>query len=59
MKRKLRKQAQVTCRCPAMPFPHREGSKGCTPHSRDEAARQNEADGMNRRLVYHGMVNEL
>jgi hypothetical protein len=59
VKRRRRKRAQVTCWCPGLAFPHRENSKGCTPHSRDEAARQNEAEGMMRRLVYHGRVNEL
>lgn len=59
MKRKLRKRTQVTCRCPAMTHPHREGSKGCTPDTRDEAARQNEAEGKRIRLVMVGVVSEL
>jgi hypothetical protein len=58
------KSKQEPCRCPAIPFPHRPNSKSarhgeCTPDTRDEAARHNEADGQKRRLVYHGKVNEL
>jgi hypothetical protein len=59
VKRRRRKRAQVTCWCPGLAFPHREGTKGCTPDTRDEAARQHEADGMKRRLVYRGAVNEI
>jgi hypothetical protein len=59
VKRKRRKRNQVTCRCPGLSFPHREGTAGCTPYTRDEASRQNEADGMKRRLVKHGLVNEI
>jgi hypothetical protein len=59
VKRRRRKRVQVTCYCQAMPHPHREGSKGCTPDTRDEAARQNEAEGKRIRLMTFGVVSEL
>jgi hypothetical protein len=53
------KRERLICRCPAYRFPHRINGGWCSQETRDEAGAANAAHGERRKLIYHGLVNEL
>jgi hypothetical protein len=58
------KPKQKTCRCPAYAFPHRHGTKGCTPETRDALTGELMldrfiAEGDRRKWILHGKVDTI